>query len=306
MNELDQIDPEAVARWLESKGNYKVLRRILPLQNFGGVVENPVPVLVIDTETTGLDYATHELIEIGALLVEVDADSGAVGRVLGQFEGLEQPQTPISPENEAVHGISNEMVKGKRFDEQAFRALSAQAKLFVAHNAAFDRPFLLRRFAWLDESLWVCSVKEIAWAQEDYSGKKLGTLLADCGYFHEAHRAVQDCNALLHVLAQPLKGSQRMPFQVLFESAHESIYQIAALKAPFDKKDFLKARGFRWNAQDRVWEYEALGFSEGKEVIEWLREQVYCTKDKIMLGFRIQAGHERYAGLEARQQFKEV
>jgi DNA polymerase-3 subunit epsilon len=49
-----------------------------------------------------------------------------------------------------------------------------------------------------------------------------------------------------------------------------------------------------------------VGFSEGKEVIEWLREQVYCTTGKIMLGFRIQAGVDRYSGTALKQQFKEV
>jgi len=68
----------------------------------------------------------------------------------------------------------------------------------------------------------------------------------------------------------------------------------------------LKSKGFRWNADDRVWEFEAVGFSEGKEVIEWLREQVYCTTGKIMLGFRIQAGVDRYSGTALKQQFKEV
>ena len=41
-------------------------------------------------------------------------------------------------------------------------------------------------------------------------------------------------------------------------------------------------------------------------MIEWLREQVYCTTGKIMLGFRIQAGVDRYSGTELKQQFKEV
>jgi len=81
-----------------------------------------------------------------------------------------------------------------------------------------------------------------------------------------------------------------MPFQVLFDSANESIYQIAALKAPFEKKDFLKSKGFRWNADDRVWEFEAVGFSEGKEVIEWLREQVYCTTGKSCWAFAFRLG----------------
>ncbi|MCQ8897182.1 3'-5' exonuclease [Limnobacter humi] len=300
------IDPETIAQWLESTGQFKILRRIALRDNFGGEVNNPVPVLIVDTETTGLELANSELIEVGALLVEVDRDTGALGRLLGQYGGLEQPRQPIAEESTAIHGITNEMVKGQRFDDAVFADLVRQASLCVAHNAAFDKPFLMRRFDCLSDTVWACTFKELPWTQEGYTGRKLEYLLSDCGFFHGAHRAVEDCNALAHVLAQPLKTSHRMPFQVLFESANESIYQIAALKAPFEKKDVLKTRGFRWNAEDRVWEYQAIGFSEGKEVIEWLRTQVYATDQKIMLGFRIEAGTDRYSGQTLKQQFKEV
>ncbi|HEX4844283.1 MAG TPA: 3'-5' exonuclease [Limnobacter sp.] len=304
--DFSNIDPEQIAQWLEATGQFKVLRRIAMRTHFGGQVHQPVRVLVVDTETTGLDFETSELIEVGAMLLEVDRDTGAIGACLGSFGGLEEPKQAITPENSAIHGITNEMVRGLRFDETAFQTLCEQAELYVAHNAAFDKPFLLRRFPWLQGSVWACTFRELPWSTENYSGRKLEYLLADCGYFHGAHRAVEDCNALAHVLAIPLKTSQRMPMQVLFESANESIYQIAALKAPFEKKDFLKSKGFRWNAEDRVWEIEAVGFAEGKEIIEWLREQVYCTTQKVMLGFRIQAGPDRYSGGQIKQQFKEV
>lgn len=303
---VDNIDPETVAQWLEKSGNYKVLRRALMRDNFGGKIGSPINVLIVDTETTGLDLASSELIEVGALLIEVDQLTGEIGAVLGSFGGLEEPKVPITPENSAIHGISNEMVKGQQFDEATFKDLCSQAKLFVAHNAAFDKPFILGRFPWLEQSVWACTFRELPWTQESHSSRKLESLLSDCGYFHGAHRAVEDCNALAYVLAQPLKVSHRMPFQVLLDSANQPIYQIAALKAPFEKKDFLKSKGFRWNSDDRVWEFDALGFSEGKEVIEWLREQVYCTTGKIMLGFRTQAGADRYSGTALKQQFKEV
>lgn len=308
MNDIDlsQVNPETVARWLEATGNYRVLRKIAMPTGFGGAVNHPVRVLVLDTETTGLELASAELIEVGALLVEVDRDTGELGQIVGSYGGLEEPRNAIPEESTAIHGITDEMVKGQRFDDNALQALVSKADLCLAHNAGFDKPFLLRRFEFFAQTVWACTFKELPWAQEGYSGRKLEYLLSDCGYFHAAHRAVEDCNALAHVLAQPLKVSHRMPMQVLFESASESIYQIAALKAPFEKKDFLKARGFRWNPEDRVWEYEAVGFSEGKEIIEWLRTQVYSTTNKIMLGFRIQSGTDRYSGQEVKQQFKEV
>ena len=55
-----------------------------------------------------------------------------------------------------------------------------------------------------------------------------------------------------------------------------------------------------------MWEMEVFGFSEGKEIIEWLREQIYCTPNKIMLGFRTHAGAQRYSCTPVKQQFKEV
>lgn len=304
--ELDHIDPDLIAQWLEGTGQYKVVRRIAQVTDFGGHIEHPVRVLIVDTETTGLELSQAELIEVGAILVEVDRDSGQLGKVLGQFAGLEQPSKPIAAESTAIHGITDEMVKDQRFDESAFQALCDGVDLFVAHNAAFDRPFMQRRFPWLEPTVWACSFRELPWKQEGYSGQKLEYLLSDCGYFHSAHRAVEDCNALLHVLSKPLKSSKNMPMAVLFESANAAMYQIAALKAPFEKKDMLRARGFRWNSEDRVWEFDAFGFSEGKEVIDWLKSEVYGTTSKVMLGFRTRSGSDRYAGNEVRQQYKEV
>ena len=66
---IGNIDPETVAQWLEKSGDYKVLRRIQMRESFGGPISSPVKVLVVDTETTGLDFATCEVIEVGALLV---------------------------------------------------------------------------------------------------------------------------------------------------------------------------------------------------------------------------------------------
>ena len=108
---IGNIDPETVAQWLEQSGNYKVLRRIQMRGSFGGQINSPVKVLVVDTETTGLDFSTCEVIEVGALLIEVDQDTGEIGAVLGSYGGLEEPKVAISVENSAIHGITNDMVK---------------------------------------------------------------------------------------------------------------------------------------------------------------------------------------------------
>jgi DNA polymerase III subunit epsilon len=304
--DFDQVDPEAIAQWLESNNDYKVLRRIKMRDHFDGQVDSPVKVVIVDTETTGLDFEQCDMIEVGLIAVEVDQQIGVVGQIISSYGGLEDPGQPIPPESTAIHGITDEMVVGQKFDEDRIKAVCDGAALFVAHNAGFDKPFVMRRFPWMEDTLWVCSFRELPLNQEGYSSGKLENLIQECGYFHTAHRAVEDCNALLHFLALPLKESQRQPFEVLFQSASESLYEIAALNAPFERKDALRSKGFRWNPDERVWEYVAMGFAEGKEVIDWMRTHVYNTTEKIRLGFRIRSGKDRYSKAFVRQQFKEV
>src|SRR3712207_8906609 len=51
------------------------------------------------------------------------------------------------------------------------------------------------------------------WSEFGYEGSKLGYLLAECGWFHQGHRAVDDCHALLEVLTTPLASDARLPFR---------------------------------------------------------------------------------------------
>jgi DNA polymerase-3 subunit epsilon len=52
---------------------------------------------------------------------------------------------------------------------------------------------------------------------------------------------------LLEVLASPLPSEAGLPFKHLLASARKSLLRIWAESSPFDMKDVLKARGYRWN-----------------------------------------------------------
>jgi DNA polymerase-3 subunit epsilon len=114
----------------------------------------------------------------------------------------------------------------------------------------------------------------IDWKKEGSGSAKLEFLASERGWFYEAHRAQVDCHALLQVLSTPLSDGQTGLARLL-AGAGQTRYKLRATGAPFESKDKLKARGYRWDAEGRVWwcslASEALLAAE----CEWLRAEVY-------------------------------
>ena len=81
----------------------------------------------------------------------------------------------------------------------ANRELEA-ASLIVAHNAAFDRPFVDRRLPVSRGKAWGCSLREVPWRGAGYASSALEFLLIKKSrLFFDGHRADADCHALLHL-----------------------------------------------------------------------------------------------------------
>lgn len=66
-------------------------------------------------------------------------------------------------------------------------------------------------------------------------------------YFHQAHRAVDDCHALLEVLAFELPTTGAPTLALLLETARKPTLRVWAEQTAFELKDSLKRRGYRWN-----------------------------------------------------------
>lgn len=331
------LTAEDMALTLDAHPDYRVLRRLVPTMDFCEPCE-PLSaplmptrlrtLLVLDTETTGLDATRDKVIELALLRVTVDADSGRPVGTVQVYDGLEDPGMPVPPHITDITGITTDMVRGQRLDEARVAELMQGVDLVVAHNAGFDRPFVESRLSAFARLPWACSWADVDWKTLGQGSAKLESLALACGWFYDAHRAETDCHALLAVLAQPVarfaggghaaatppaptaSGEEGLHTQqpqaggqtttpsptllnTLLDAAGQTHHKLQATGAPFDAKDALKARGYRWDGTQRVWGTVLRSEAALTAELAWLAEAVYGGRSTRV----------RVESLDARQRY---
>lgn len=103
-------------------------------------------IIVLDTETTGINHKTDEIIELAALRAVPDAGGYRIETEMDEFIRL-SPGKWLSPVITNLTGITPEMLKEdgipKQEAAQQFAAmLNTGSNLIVAYNAQFDLCFL--------------------------------------------------------------------------------------------------------------------------------------------------------------------
>ena len=166
-----------------------------------------LPLVAIDTETTGRDASHDRIVEIAC----VHFRNGAV---VSAKHWLVNPGIPIPKEAFDVHGISDDDVRDKpSFADVAAEIVAAfEGAVPVAYNAEFDRAFVLaeleragigerrapacrRGVDWIDPLTWA---REL---QKYEKGKSLGDVCGRLGIaIDRAHRATDDAEAAVRVL----------------------------------------------------------------------------------------------------------
>jgi DNA polymerase III subunit epsilon len=263
---------------LAATGRYRILQKLEPRKTVDFVRPGfLLKGVIVDTETTGLNYRNEEIIEIGLIAFTFN-QGGEIGDVTGVYGGLQQPNKSIPAEITKLTGITDKMVSGQMIDMRAVRALVAPADLIIAHNAGFDRPFCEAFSSAFSDKAWACSNAEIDWSARGFEGTKLGYLIGQAGYFHEGHRAVDDCFALLEVLDRKTDCDALTPFVELYFNSQKSCVRIFAENSPFDLKDHLKARGYRWSdgseGQPKSWWIDVDEADLAGE-LHYLRTEIY-------------------------------
>lgn len=93
--------------------------------------------IVLDTETTGLDYTREKIIEFAAIKLEN-------GKIKEEYQTLINPQQHIRKSSMAIHGISEDMVKDAPTEDEVMPKILKFIgdNPIIAHNAIFDYSFL--------------------------------------------------------------------------------------------------------------------------------------------------------------------
>ena len=268
-------DLERMARALEATGDFRVLRRFAPRAVYDDVPagEDRFVGMFLDVETTGFEPGRDRIIELAMVPFSYTED-GRIHRVYRPFTALEDPGTPIPKEIQELTTITDAMVAGQKIDDERVAELFGAADLVVAHNARFDRPFVDARFRDLPPTAWACSANEIPWRHVGIEGRKLEYIAYRYGVYFGGHRAEVDCLVGVHILAQRLPGSAATALSALLQSARSSSIQLYAVDSPFEAKDRLKARGYRWDGSSRCW-WVTLTKRAYQEELAWLQAEVY-------------------------------
>ena len=203
--------------------------------NHNQSIEN---ILILDTETTGLDENKDEIIEVGCILFNVNSKS-----VLSQVSFL----FPVSSnEAEHVNGISAEVTNIKQPWEDGlnfFLKLVDCSDLIVAHNVEFDKKWFGKGRLPKLEKKWICSLEDINWSfQKNLKNRPSVTDLALSFSIPvwSLHRALSDC----FYISEVFKKCENL--EELLSKATEPRFLYKALVS-YEDRSLAKKAGFLWN-----------------------------------------------------------
>ncbi len=201
-------------------------------------------ILIIDTETTGLDPKVDAVIEVGAILYSVEHATA-----LTAWSTLLPAGTNAA---EAINRIPAAALSDAPDPSLCWANIASMAETagaIVAHNAEFDRgfvPAILRTIR-----PWVCSKNDLEWPKQEKPGQSLVSLVLahDLG-IATAHRALADCDMLSRLFTRARELG--CDLSAMMARGMRPKAQFQALVS-FDEKDKAKEAGFQWEASTKRW-----------------------------------------------------
>lgn len=164
--------------------------------------------IVFDVETTGLSAVYDTIIELAAVKMHK-------GNVIDTFEQFIDPGHPLSETTINLTGITDEMVRGSKSEEEVLRMFRdfTGEDILVAHNASFDMGFLNTSYEKYDipeaPNPVIDTLELSRMLHPEWKSHRLNTLAKKYGIVLEQHhRAVYDSETTGHLCWIFLKKAQ--------------------------------------------------------------------------------------------------
>jgi DNA polymerase-3 subunit epsilon len=287
-----------IAKQLVETGEYRLTKKYKKPLGYNLNINIPGKKRIgvfLDIEATGLSHLNNKLIELGMVKFEY-SDDGKIFKLLDEFHSYQDPKEPIPSFIVELTGITDEIVRDHNIDENHVLKYLQDVDIIIAHNARFDRAFFESSFPNIPPKAWGCSMSDINWRKEDITSSKLDYIAYRYGFFYEGHRAIADCLAGIHILAQNSFVSNQPLLKILLNNALELEFQLWAKGACYESKDLLKSRGYRWS-EHSIGKFKAWNIivSEARlaEEIEYLRSEIY--RNQIDIPIEIHDAYNRYS-----------
>ena len=197
-------------------------------------------ILILDTETTGLDPADGAVvIELAAILFDVELRDviAQCSVLLPSVSNAAEHVNRIKPElTRSAPDLMPPMLK-------AFYGMAHEADYVLAHNADFDRKWFGDGGSLPALDLrWICSMDDVEWPRNSRRGRtSVVSLALDYGVpVWAAHRALTDCVYLAEVM-------KREPdlTKLLIQALEPRKVYVSML--PYEERQQCKDAGFVWD-----------------------------------------------------------
>ncbi len=221
-------DPRVKTSFKSNQGPVEILRKEYLPEN----------ILILDTETTGLDNENDDCLEVGSILFNVQSRS-----VLAQQSFLLPVETNKA---EKINNIPAEITRLPQPLSEAikyFESLVRVSDVIVAHNAEFDMKwFGLNKLPQI-EKRWICSMDDITWPADRQLKTRPSVRDLALAYgvpVWNAHRALTDCI----YLAEVFKRCSELE-KLLIRALEPKVLLRAEIS--YEDRYLAKNAGFRWN-----------------------------------------------------------
>ena len=135
-----------------------------------------------------------------------------------------------------------------------------KSDIIICHNSKFDRPFIEKHSEVAKLKNWGCSLTEIDWLYKfKFQTQNLTDLCRYHGFYFEAHRALKDCKALLHLLTHQTFIDKSNYLKELLVESSKPKKLVIAYKVPYhkDNNKLMSTESFRFDKSTEAlwWKY---------------------------------------------------